>query len=286
MRRRRFVIPVVLLLAAALVLVIRNQVRVSRSRRADAERSLRHTVFVLLRPVALSNCELARFGEANDGGYLMCGNLLDEAKAVYSYGIAGFDGWGCDLSTRLRAQVHEYDCFDTKAPACPGGDAVFHPECVSGERRSENHRLFDTISNQLAKNNDASKRIVVKMDVEGAEWDALLRTPDRVLNSIDQMAVEFHWIEKNGGGWVHDERYAATLRRLRQFFHVVHVHFNNASCVSGLDPFPSWAYEVLFVNKRLGVVATPPTVVSGPHALDAPNAAGYPDCQVALPEPP
>lgn len=286
MRRRRFVVPVVLLLAVTVVLVIRNQVRVSRSRRADAERALRHAVFVLLRPVALSNCELARFGEANDGGYLMCGNLLDDARAVYSYGIAGFDGWGCALSTRLRARLHEYDCFDTTAPACPTGDAVFHPECVSHERRSENDRSFDTIQNQLARNDDASKRIVLKMDVEGAEWDALLRTPDSVLDLIDQMVVEFHWIEKEGGGWIHDERYVATLRRLKEFFHVVHVHFNNASCLEGLEPFPSWAYEVLFVNKRRGVAASSPTVASGPHALDAPNAAGYPDCQVALPEPP
>jgi len=25
-----------------------------------------------------------------------------------------------------------------------------------------------------------------------------------------------------------------------------------AACVEGLDPFPTWAYEVLFVSKRLG----------------------------------
>ena len=54
----------------------------------------RETLFELLQPVVLSNCELQRFGEPNDGGYLMCGNLLGEVEAGYSYGIANYDQMG------------------------------------------------------------------------------------------------------------------------------------------------------------------------------------------------
>jgi hypothetical protein len=45
-----------------------------------------------------------------------------------------------------------------------------------------------------------------------------------------------------------------------------------------LQPFPAWAYEVLFVSKRLGVEDTSRRA-GGLHALDAPNNAGAPDCQ-------
>ena len=32
----------------------------------------RQALFDLLRPVALTNCQMERFGETYDGGYLMC----------------------------------------------------------------------------------------------------------------------------------------------------------------------------------------------------------------------
>jgi hypothetical protein len=44
--------------------------------------------------------------------------------------IARYDKWGCDISTKHRVPVHQYDCFITDWPACPDGKTVFHTECV------------------------------------------------------------------------------------------------------------------------------------------------------------
>src|SRR5262245_41156683 len=52
------------------------------------------TVFEELTPVRLKNCTLKRYGVPNDGGYLMCENLMGQATAAYSYGIDGRDDWG------------------------------------------------------------------------------------------------------------------------------------------------------------------------------------------------
>ena len=68
----------------------------------------REALYALLRPVALSNCQLQRFGETHDGGYLMCANLLEGVQSGYSYGISGYDQWGCDISTRHNVPVHQY----------------------------------------------------------------------------------------------------------------------------------------------------------------------------------
>jgi hypothetical protein len=231
----------------------------------------RQALYDMLQPVALSNCQLQRFGESHDGGYLMCGNLLEDVEAGYSYGIAGYDQWGCDISTKHDVAVHQYDCFDTTQPACPGGRTAFHAECVGETTKTEDGRLFDTIQNQFAKNGDSSRRIALKIDVEGAEWSSLLTVPDEVLGQIDQMAVEFHWVE--------DEQSLAVVRRLKQFFEVAHIHFNNASCISGMEPLPAWAYEVLFVNKRLAVVDSSGKAAGGVHPLDARNLALILDCQ-------
>ena len=231
----------------------------------------RTALFELLRPVALTNCTLERFGEPHDGGYLLCGNLLNEVQAGYSYGIAGYDQWGCDVSTKQRVPVHQYDCFDTSQPACPGGKTTFHAECVAASATREDGRIFDTMQSQTTKNGDGSKRIVLKIDVEGAEWDSFLSAPDELLGRIDQIAVEFHGIQ--------DQKSVAAVKRLKQFFEVAHIHFNNATCLNGMEPFPAWAYEVLFVNKRLARVdATAKT--PGVHALAAPNISFFSDCQI------
>ena len=279
-RRRWWIAAGVAVLVVIVGAVVRNQVRVYRSRQARAAeapdarvtRARIRLLFEMLQPVALRNCQLERFGEAHDGGYLMCGNLLDGIQSGYSYGISGYDKWGCDVSTRLHVRLHQYDCFNTTQPACPGGDTLFHAECVGGVTRTEEGRFFDTIGSQLARNGDSTKRIVMKIDVEGAEWDSFLFAADEVLDRIDQMAVEFHGVE--------DEKYQAVVERLKAFFHVAHIHFNNAACVEGLEPFPTWAYEVLFVSKRLGVV-DPSGKAGGLHPLDAPNNPAFEDCQPA-----
>lgn len=237
---------------------------------ADAAARIRRDLFAELQPVKLATCELARFGEPNDGGYLLCANLLDGASGAYSYGISGYDQWGCDVSRKLRVPVHQYDCFDLDRPSCPDGQTQFHEECIAAKPFVDDaRRKFDTLENQLAANGHASGRVVVKMDVEGAEWDALLTTSESVLQRIDQLVLELHGTS--------DERYVAAVRRLKRFFHVAHLHFNNYSCWEGLEPFPAWAYEVLLVNKRL--TAAEQSAAALPHPLDAPNNLKAPDCQ-------
>lgn len=293
-RRRLWLVAAgVTMIVAILGAVIRNQVKVYRGRQARAALmrqrhpvvpqpaalvQQRQALFDMLQPVALANCQLERFGEAHDGGYLMCGNLLGGAQSGYSYGIGGYDKWGCDIATKFDVTVHQYDCFNTSQPRCWGGETIFHEECVSDSSASAQERVFDTIPNHFAKNGDRSKRIVLKMDVEGAEWDTLSSVPDATLEQIDQMAVEFHWVEDEQFHWVHEEKHLRVVRRLKQFFEVGHIHFNNASCIGDLAPFPSSAYEVLFVSKRLAVVDAS-RKAGGVHPLDAPNNPSAADCQ-------
>jgi hypothetical protein len=239
------------------------------------EEQARDFLFAELQPVKLANCQLARFGESNDGGYLLCANLLTAVKSAYSYGISGYDGWGCDVSKRLHVAVHQYDCFDPKRPVCAGGDTRFHSECIGPQTSTdEDGRPFDTLERQLAKNGDAGKHVVIKMDVEGAEWPSLAQASDDVIDRIDQLAIELHDFDRDVG------KFLSVVLRLKRFFHVAHLHFNNYSCMTGLEPFPAQAYEVLFVNKRLAT-GDATGAVTRPTMLDAPNDPSRPDCQFA-----
>ena len=230
-----------------------------------------------IQPVTLSNCELQRFGTTNDGDYLLCGNLSQEIESAYSYGVGSDDTYGCDVSTRYEVPVHQYDCFDPARPTCTGGNFVFHDECIGPKRLEEGGRVFDTLQNQIARNGDAGKRIIVKIDTEGAEWDSLLAAPDEVLDRIDQMPIEFHKVES--------PKTLELVRRLKTKFYPVALHFNNNACGTDAAPLPAWAFQVLWVNKRIGKLDKKAPFPAPASALDTPDHPGLPDCQWVAPTP-
>jgi hypothetical protein len=146
---------------------------------------------------------------------------------------------------------------------------VFHSECIGDSQRAEDGRPFDMLEHQIRKNGDLGAHLVVKMDVEGAEWESFLGASDDVLQRIDQMAVEFHGYDQ--------ERFIAAIWKLKRFFYVANLHWNNFACSGGTPPFHSWAYEVLLVNKRIGVLD--PAGLAAPSPLNQPNNPELPDCQ-------
>lgn len=232
----------------------------------------RLALFAEVQPVKVTNCELERFGDKNDGGYLLCGNLLKDEKSAYSYGINGTDNFGCAVAARLNVPVHQYDCFNIRRPPCGGPEMIFHEECVGpAPETRDDGSAFDTIASQIARNGDDGKRLLVKMDVEGAEWASLLDAPESLLNRIGQLVVEFHYAD--------EARFIETVKKLKRTFYVAHLHYNNFACEPHHEPFPSWAFEVLFVNKNLAVADPSGARPTLPNQLDAPNSPTELDCQ-------
>jgi hypothetical protein len=244
-----------------------------RWKRPPLARDIRQALWNEIQPVALKNCALKRFGSANDGGYLMCENLLDGIASAYSYGIDTEDNWGCEVSTRLNVPVHQYDCFTPYRPTCPGGRFVYHNECIGPRAETIDAHPFDTLASQIAKNGDAGKPLLVKMDIEGAEWESLLATPNELLDRIAQLPMELHGVNK--------PRFIELVQKLKQTFYLVSVHFNNFACSKTSQPFPAIAYQVLFVNKRLGVLDPGRAARVPGSPPDAPDNPTRPDCQPA-----
>jgi len=243
-------------------------------RPALTARQIRQQLLLELQPVALENCTLIRVGSANDGGYLMCSNLLGNAQSAYSYGIGPADDWGCEISERRRIPLHQYDCFSPPLAGCPNGLSTFHNECVGPKAETNDGRTFDTIVNQIARNGDAGKTLVMKIDIEGAEQASVMATPDSVLDRVDQLAMEIHGT---------DARFLELIRKLKRTFHVVHLHYNNQACSVRYKPLPAWAYQVLLVNKRIGTLAAGKPAPTLPNPLDAPDYSMGHDCQTPWP---
>lgn len=234
--------------------------------------AVRRQLLKELHPVTLKNCTLKRYGGPNDGGYLMCENLASGAQSAYSYGIETEDNWGCDVARQFKVPIHQYDCFTEHRPACSGGKFVFHDECVGPKKETKDGHAFDTIAAQIAKNGDAGKQVLMKIDIETAEWDSLMATPDEVLDTFLQMPMEFHG--------VNEAKFVEIVRRLKRKFYVVSLHFNNHACDPESAPLPSWAYQVLWVNKKVGVLDADAPSPAPMSPLHAPDSLGGPDCQL------
>jgi hypothetical protein len=262
-----------IMIVASLVFVVVALLEAKDVYRWSALRGLRTSLLAAIRPVRLSNCTMKRFGAPNDGGYVLCENLASQAKSAYSYGIDGRDEWGCDIFRAYHLPIHQYDCFNLKRPVCENAQFDFHEECVGPGNARLGTRQYDSLTNQVVRNGDAGKHLLVKMDVESAEWDVFASTSDSMLESVDQLVVEFHELD--------DPRYIDIIEKLKKTFHIVNVHFNNYACMWWSKPFPALAFEILMVNKRLGVLDTSNPWAAYPNPLDAPNKSSRKDCQEA-----
>jgi hypothetical protein len=257
---------VIILFVGATAIVIGDLVHRTTARK------LRETILSELQPVTLKNCTFKRFGSANDGGYVMCENLIEPLDAAYSYGVGTNDDWGCDMSRRYHVPVHQYDCFDPARPTCNRGTFVFHNECVGNQTGYRRSRFFDTLQNQIKKNGDTGRRLIIKMDIEGAEWDSLLAAPDDLLVPIPQITMEMHGFD--------DPKIVEVIRKLKRNFYLVNLHFNNWSCTRKAAPLPAWAYQTHWVNKRIGVLDQAAPIPAPMSPLNAPDSPTWPDCQL------
>lgn len=222
-----------------------------------------------------SRCDnFIRFGEARDGGYVLCADGLGEdLVGALSYGIHGKDGWGMDVASKYHIPVHEYDCYVTRVPSvCAGCNVSFHPECIRSAESAPQPN-FATLSEHLSATGfaDAAEgSLLLKMDIEGDEWPIFAGESMQTLQKFRQIAVEFHMV----GAWGNHQRFLLSLKALeRAGFVVLHLHGNNCQGSQKFDEFQiPHTLEVTYVRGK-GCTYGP----RGYTPLDAPNCGNLPE---------
>jgi hypothetical protein len=218
-----------------------------------------------------------RFGEPNDGGYVMCADGLQQGLVgAYSYGISGYDGWGMAIASTYHLPLHEYDCTNFKQPAvCAGCTVAFHGECIL-ENNGAPKPLFKTLTQQLQESGHgaaAERSLLLKIDVEAAEWQVFAQEPVENLRKFREIVVEYHWLSKTD----QHPLYLAAVKKIEQAgFSATHLHGNNYG--GGLQYFGEYSIpNVLEVTY----IPTPPTGCAAniPYHLpqDTPNNPATPE---------
>lgn len=171
-----------------------------------------------------------RFGEAHDGGYLMCMDGLKKGSvsAAYSLGVEHHDQWSRDVVQNLGVTVHQFDCTVTGSD-CEG--CKFHKKCIvaaDGKHPVVGHETegwgLEQALGETGQGSAPEGSLLMKMDIESSEWPIYAAEKPDVLRKFGELIVEFHGLEDA-------KRHEEYLRGMRHIldagFKVAHLHGND-----------------------------------------------------------
>lgn len=170
-----------------------------------------------------------RLGEAHDGGYLTCMDSLTDGhvKAAYSMGVEQHDKWSDDVYKLLKVPVNQFDCTVSgpanKCPTCHFYKACLKAPDGGGAITGKTSWTMAEALQKSGQQYSKSRSLLMKMDIEGAEWPILAAGGD-IFKKFDQLIFEFHWLNNETA---HAQYYKAMSNLQTNGFRVAHIHGNN-----------------------------------------------------------
>ena len=214
--------------------------------------------------------ELIRMGNTDkDGGYPMLKSFWQN-NIAYSFGINNDVSWD-DSMANLGYDIFMYD-FTIDALPYERKEFHFFKEGIAGT--NDGDPLLKTLKYFIDRNGHSKeKNMILKMDVEGWEWDFLGTVDTKTLNQFDQILIEFHDLVSSPN----PKRYLKLLKKLNKTHQLVHIHGNNCSHQVKIgDTVFANVMEVTYVKKDKYNFADDEELFF-PTKLDFPNDKGRPD---------
>jgi hypothetical protein len=213
----------------------------------------------------INGLDLVRIGGNNDGGYVMY--RPNQSSIALSLGVGPNVSWDKEMVS-LGHKVYMFDPTIKRPPMKVPG-ARFHRIGVEGNNDSYPNLDLRPLKNLREDLTEVSNSYVLKIDVEGAEWQAFANADPGELENYEQIAVEFHDLHK----LKHPTNSGIMLRAIENILLThdsVHIHANNYSKLIrfGQYWFPD-VIEVSFVRKNNEFVATSAESVASD--FDQPN---------------
>jgi transcription antitermination factor NusG len=230
----------------------------------------------LLVPYNFDN--LQRYGGSYDGGYILAEDLLNKSEIIYSYGVGPDESWITfdRQMAKLKKTVYLYDNLKNGFWVNDNPFFVFKSEYVNSKN----------IYSHIIENNHSDKtNMILKLDIEGNEYETLLNCSESLFNHFDQLAIEVHDVvnshlepyylinaDDTKKRW---ENKLRLFNKLNKFYYLVHMHGNNNS-FKIIDEVPD-VLELLYIRKdkfqKLEKRAYPFPI----GGLDYPNNPSQPD---------
>lgn len=223
--------------------------------------------------------KLARHGRDYDGGYVVPIKAMEKADVLLGYGIADDNSFEEKFSHIYQKPSYGFDCgithIDSTTPLfkfvnqCIASDKTLY----SGKASSGNVSSF---SKQLDNLGLKTKKVFIKMDIEGSEYEAFTDILPHH-NNITGIVLEIHFRDHE-----RTKQAVRLLSDLGKHFVLLHVHGNNCCVKSGFSTLNSIGVipdviELTYINKNLVDKYMLSPDQSHPTSLDMPNRSDQPE---------
>ena len=224
----------------------------------------------LLKPYDIDR-EKLRVGNPHDGAYI----IVDQPPAIdiFSFGINDDTGFEQDMAAR----GHRLFMFDHTISGLPTEHANFNFKKLGICAEGGDHPALRSLDHHIAAAGAVSDRLILKIDVEGWEWEVFAQASAALLSRFDQILIEIHWMSRLEESDFRNTVYKA-LSNINQQFTLYHVHANNCCDIELVGGFPmanvlELSYvRTSMVNRTPSRTVYPTSINKGnhPHYFDLP----------------
>jgi hypothetical protein len=189
--------------------------------------------------------DLIRYGEKNDGGYLVP-DIMDQIKYLFSAGVGITTKFEDDIASKHNTKNYFIDFsvdLDLKK-------YHFTKKKVSYFNDDKNTTLENWINSCLKAEADIdSTNLMLSLDIESYEIESFLTMSDSLLKKFKVIVVEFH----DFGGLKNEvglKIYEIIFEKLKKYFHICHIHpVNNCYKYNFKGKVIPNVMEFTFINK-------------------------------------
>jgi len=165
--------------------------------------------------VAVGRTKVA-VGERNDARYIMLNPTEGKSRIAYSFGKGDNLEWDIDLVCNYGCELFLHD----PTMSLPRLHPRFH---FHNKNVLEAGGIAELIA--LYGHQDVSN-FLMKVDIEGDEWELFDAMDSSVLEKFEQFACEFHWLDFSPEA---NARSKSVLNKINKTHQVIHIHGNNNS---------------------------------------------------------
>lgn len=221
-------------------------------------------IFKLLTPYKVDDLNKIRFGnQFGDGGYIVPKELISKIERCYTYGVGADISFETYLTSFNKNIIVKMFDHTVNYPKQINSNIYFKKEGLSFKKMPD----LNTLSAHLFENNDLEKKILLKIDIEGAEWDILDELNVKILQKAVIFIVELHWFHQVQNL----DKFTKVLQKLNKFFTIYHLHGNNCATLLEINgkKLPD-VLEVTYINNSY-IFKKAPFLDPLPTPLDAGN---------------
>ena len=175
------------------------------------------SIYQILKPKTILGKNKIRIGSNKDGGYVLL-NDFENIKFAYSFGINNEISFDKDLADR-HIDIFMYDHTIENLPF---QNKRFHWKKIGLTEKIGKENNKKTLRELIEENGHTNeKNMILKIDIEGEEWNVFQDIRTDILNKFKYIIAEFHFINESKND------YLKILKKINTSHQIFHLHCNN-----------------------------------------------------------